>query len=87
MIRPLLTEFGLFLIPFAIYAAFLLVTRAGVLDPDVWSWRVIGWLTAAALLLVLISFLVIAQFSGAPAGSTYEPARFEGGRLVPGSEH
>ena len=31
MIRPVLTEIGIFLIPFAVYALFLLATRSGVL--------------------------------------------------------
>ena len=31
MIRPLLTEIGIFLIPFAAYAMFLIATRSGVL--------------------------------------------------------
>ncbi len=31
MIRPILTEVGIFLIPFAAYAVFLIATRAGVL--------------------------------------------------------
>ena len=35
MIRPIFTEIGLFLTPFVIYAAFLIATRAGVLDPVV----------------------------------------------------
>lgn len=84
MVRPLLTELALFLAPFAIYAIFLLVTRAGVFDPESWSWRVIGWLTLVALLLVILSFIIIAQFSGAPPRSTYIPAHIKDGQLVPG---
>ena len=30
MIRPVLTEVGIFLIPFAVYALFLVATRSGV---------------------------------------------------------
>ena len=33
MIRPVLTELALFLVPFAVYAMFLWATRARVLDP------------------------------------------------------
>ncbi len=84
MIRPLLTELALFLAPFAAYAVFLWATRAGVLEPASWSWRTIAWLTIAALASVLVSFLVIAQFSGAPPHSTYVPAHIEDGRFVPG---
>jgi hypothetical protein len=37
-----------------------------------------------ALLLMIGSFIVLAQFSGAPPGSTYVPAHVEDGRFVPG---
>ena len=84
MIRPVLTELALFLTPFALYAIFLLATRKGMLDPGVWSWSILGWLTMAALFLVVASFVVIAQFSGSPPGSAYTPAHLEGGKLVPG---
>jgi heme/copper-type cytochrome/quinol oxidase subunit 3 len=84
MIRPVLTELALFLAPFALYAVFLAATRAGVLDPNSWPWSTLAWLTIAALVLVVGSFIVIAQFAGAPPGSTYVPAHIEDGKLVPG---
>jgi hypothetical protein len=84
MIRPILTEMALFLAPFAAYAVFLWATRAGVLHPASWSMRALAWLTISALVLMVGSFVVIAQFSGAPPGSTYVPAHMENGKLVPG---
>ncbi len=84
MIRPILTELALFLTPFALYAAFLWLTRAGISAPDAWSWRAIAWLTMAALSLVLISFVLIAQFGGAPPRSTYVPAHIENDKFIPG---
>jgi hypothetical protein len=85
MIRPVLTELALFLTPFVLYAVFLWATRAGVLHPDSWSWGVIVWLTIAALATVVISFVVMAQFAGAPPHSTYVPAHIEDGKFVPGT--
>jgi len=85
MIRPVLTELALFLAPFVLYAIFLLATRADVFHPDAWTWSAIGWLTIGALVLVVGSFVVIAQFSGAPPGSTYVPAHVEDGKFVPGT--
>jgi hypothetical protein len=85
MIRPALTEIALFLAPFAAYAIFLVATRAGVLHPDSWPPRILIWLTAAAFLLMIVSFILIAQFSGVPVGSTYVPAHVdEQGKFVPG---
>jgi hypothetical protein len=86
MIRPLLTEISLFIAPFVLYALFLWATREGVLDVSAWSLPRLMWLTISALLLVITSFLFLAQFGGAPPGSTYVPAHMENGRLVPGTE-
>jgi Family of unknown function (DUF6111) len=85
MIRPILTEITLFLTPFAIYAAFLVATRAGILRPSSWTMPRLAGLLIAALILVVGSFLLLAQFSGAPPGSAYVPAHIENGKLVPGT--
>ena len=84
MIRPVFTELALFLAPFAAYAIFLAATRAGVLHPDSWTLPRIGWLVIAALVLMIGSFIVLAQWGGAPPGSTYVPAHTENGKFVPG---
>ena len=85
MIRPIATEIGLFLTPFVLYAAFLLATRAGLLHPKAWSLQRLAGLIIASLVLMTGSFLVLAQFGRAPAGSTYVPAHIEGGKFVPQS--
>jgi hypothetical protein len=84
MIRTVLTEAALFLTPFAVYAAFLIATRSGVTLPEAWTMRRIAVLIIASLMLVVGSFLFLAQFSGAPPGSTYVPAHVENGKFVPG---
>jgi hypothetical protein len=85
MIRPVLTEVALFLAPFAAYAVFLWATRAGVLDPKAWPRSHLAWLTISALVLLLGSFFVLAQFRHSPPGSTYVPAHVENGKFVPGA--
>ena len=82
--RPALTEIGLFLVPFVLYAAFLLATRAGVLQPSSWTLPRVAGLVIVSLVLVVGSFVILAQFSGSPPGSTYVPAHIEGGKFVPG---
>jgi hypothetical protein len=84
MIRPAITELALFIAPFAAYALFLWAARAGVVDVSAWQPLRIMWLTVAALVLVVAGFAVLAQFGGAPPGSTYVPAHMENGRFVPG---
>lgn len=85
MIRTVFTEVGLFLTPFVIYSVFLLATRAGVMAPTAWTMPRLAALVIVSLVLVTGSFLLLAQFSGAPPGATYVPAHIENGKLVPGA--
>ena len=86
MIRPVLTEIGIFLIPFAVYALFLIATRTGLLVQSSWPVHLIAKLVLGSLLMVVVSFILLAHFSGASPDSTYVPAHVENGRLVPGVE-
>jgi hypothetical protein len=85
MIRPVATELILFLVPFVAYAIFLWATEAGVLHPQSWPLGRVAWLTIAALVLMVGSFIVLAQWGGEPKNSVYVPAHIENGRLVPGT--
>jgi hypothetical protein len=85
MIRPILIEIGLFIAPFVIYAALLVVTLKGVLQPSAWGIQRVAALGIAGFVLMLGSFVIFAQFSGAPPGSTYVPAHIENGKFVPGT--
>jgi hypothetical protein len=86
MIRPAFTEILVFLIPFAAYALFLLATRSGLLLQSSWPVHVLAKLVLGSLLLVIVSFILLAHFSGAAPQSTYIPAHIENGRFVPGVE-
>jgi hypothetical protein len=86
MIRPALTEIGIFLIPFAVYALFLLASRNGLMLQTSWPVHVVARLVVGSLLLTILSFVLLAHFSGAPANSTYIPAHIENGKFVPGVE-
>jgi len=86
MIRVGLTEIVLFLMPFVLYGVYLYVTRAGILEVKAWPATRLVWLGIAAFLLVIGSFVVFAQFSGAPIGASYTPAHLdENGKFVPGT--
>jgi hypothetical protein len=86
MIRPAFTEILVFLIPFAVYALFLLATRSGLLQQSSWPVHIIAKLVLGSLLLVIVSFILLAHFSGASPNSTYVPAHIENGKFVPGVE-
>ena len=86
MIRPVLTEVGIFLIPFVAYALFLAATRSGVFAQASWPAHLVAKLALGSLLLVIVSFIMLAHFTGAPPDSTYIPAHIEDGKFVPGVE-
>jgi hypothetical protein len=86
MIRPAFTEIGIFLIPFAVYAMFLFATRSGLLVQSSWPVHVISRLLLGSLLLVVVSFVLLAHFSAGAPNSTYVPAHMENGKFVPGAE-
>jgi hypothetical protein len=86
MIRPAFTEILVFLIPFAVYALFLLATRSGLMLQSSWPVHIIAKLVLGSLLLVIVSFILLAHFSGASPNSTYIPAHIENGKFVPGVE-
>ena len=84
MIRPFATEIALFLAPFVAYALFLILTRSALLQRESWPLRRIVSLAIVALVLMIGSFIYLAHFSGAPPGSSYEPAHVEDGKFIPG---
>ena len=86
MIRPAFTEILIFLITFAVYAVFLVATRYGLLLQSSWPVHIIAKLVIGSFLLVIVSFILLAHFSGAPQNSTYIPAHIENGKFVPGVE-
>lgn len=85
MIRLFSLEVALFLAPFVAYALFVWAARKGILHPEAWPLRVLVVLSLMAVVLTAGGFVVIAQYSGAPAHSSYVPAHMENGRLVPGT--
>ena len=85
MIRPIFTELVLFLAPFAVYALYLLATKAALMTMASWPPKVLASLAIVALILMIGSFVILAHFSGSPPGSTYVPAHVdESGNFVPG---
>jgi hypothetical protein len=86
MIRPALTEVGIFLVPFAVYMLFLIASRSGLVSQTSWPVHVVAKLGLGSVALVLASLVLLAHFSGASPNSTYIPAHIENGRLIPGAE-
>lgn len=82
MLRNLIEEILLFLLPFAAFATWLVVTKRNPLDFDHWSGR--KFVLAAIGIALAIASLLYAGLSAERHSGAYEPARVEDGRLVPG---
>ena len=59
MIRPVLVEVALFLLPFLAYGVFLWVARAGVIDASAWAPARLAWLLIAAAWLIVAGYTSI----------------------------
>lgn len=79
MITRILIHGVLFLTPFAIYLLYRRFIRS---HKDLETPYTI--LFASGLVLSSLALFVWAMFDGYEAGSTYEPARVEDGRIIPG---
>ncbi|MDB5592206.1 DUF6111 family protein [Enterovirga sp.] len=82
MIRIVFQELALFLVPFALFALVLVLTRRRVLAIESWS-QSAAWLALAGLLLVVGGFVLMGVFGETHTGG-YVPPHMEDGKPVPG---
>ena len=82
MLRSLIEEFLLFVLPFCLFAGYLVIRRRNPFDVEHWS-RQVFTLATIGLVLAIAFFVVAGWFSPRHQG-TYEPPHMENGTLVPG---
>ena len=82
MIRAVIEELLLFLLPFAGFALWLAFRRRSPLARANWDGNV-SWLVIAGLGLAIVGLLATALLTPRKMGA-YVPARMENGQLVPG---
>lgn len=82
MIRIVLQELSLFLVPFALYALLLALQRKRLLDVEHWS-EAATWLAAAGFALVIGGLLYLGIFGERHTGA-YVPPHMENGKPVQG---
>ncbi|WP_029076381.1 DUF6111 family protein [Kaistia adipata] len=83
MLRFIAVSIVCFLIPFIVYAGWRQLATRGA-EGNAWSYSVLSRLSAIGMALVLVAILALVSFSGGQAGTTYHPAAFRDGVLVPG---
>ncbi|MEC9367102.1 MAG: DUF6111 family protein [Pseudomonadota bacterium] len=84
MLRVVLVNFLMFLLPFLIYAAIALATGKRKIGEGFWSDAPVKWLFVAGLGLMLIAVGALISFSGGGPGGSYEPPHMENGVIKPG---
>lgn len=83
MLRALLIEGSLFLLPFAAYAAYMYFSHRTVILAH-WTPKAIMLLCTASLVLVALGLVIFEQERGARPGAHYTPAEVENGVFKPG---
>lgn len=87
MLRIVLFNFAMFLLPFLVYGLYVYATRQGDADAgevSLWQNAPWGWLFGIGLLLMAGGIAMLISFTGAPPGGTYIPPRMEDGVIKPG---
>jgi hypothetical protein len=84
MARYIAIDLVFFLLPFALYAAYLIFTRGSMRNLDDWQVKTIAYLSIAGSALLLVAVFAFTHFVQAPPDSVYVPAHMEDGVLVPG---
>ncbi len=85
MLRIVLINIALFVLPLALYAAYFYITErnrnAVVIE---WKNMPLSLLLQIGLGLIVIGMLITAYMGGEDARGTYVPARMENGKVIPG---
>ena len=84
MLRFLAITLFCFLAPFMVYAGWRQLTPGLTLNRTDWSYTVLSRLAGIGIVITLIAVLGLVHFSGGDVGTTYHPAEFRDGKLVPG---
>jgi hypothetical protein len=83
MIRVVIENILLFLLPTIVYVVYVSITRrdakTGPLDG-----APIGWLVLAGTLLVFVTLAAFGTSSGSKPGSVYVPSQMKDGKIEPG---
>ncbi len=82
MIRAIIGEAILFLLPFALFFLFLAIRNRNPARYDAWEGK-IGWLVISGLACVIAGLVLFGVTREQHRGG-YEPPHMEDGRIVPG---
>ena len=84
MVRLIAFNALAFLLPFAVYAGWLLATRGKLRGVDDWPLRTVTYLAIGGAVMMLVAIVFFISFNSGAPGTTYVPAKLENGAIVPG---
>ena len=84
MARLLAYNLVFFLLPFALYGTYIVLTRRSLGTSSDWSVRVFGWLLLTGAGVMLLGLVIITTFGGAAPDLDYRRAILRDGEIVPG---
>ena len=83
MLRVIAFNIALFALPFVLYAAYVWIKRRRLVG-DVFDDAPIAYLAGAGLVLIIASFIIVGELTGADPEGDYTPAQLKDGQIVPG---
>lgn len=84
MIRIYLTSLAIFLIPLALYVAYIYFSLGKQAVRERLTVKALGVLACLGAALTIFVVVFLTDYTGADPDGIYEPARIEDGRIVPG---
>jgi len=84
MTRPPFTLLLLLIAPLVLYALFVWIKNRRLFVRAFWRLRTLMTLAILGLILMIGNLVYLSHFAGWIPGATYEPARLEDGKTVPG---
>ncbi len=84
MIRVVLIEIGLLLLPFVGFAAYLVFVRKMEPGPDLLPAMPVPKLLVGGLVLMVAGLLSLVNFDSSEPTGKYVPAQYKDGKIVPG---
>lgn len=85
MLRVVLVNLTLLLLPSLLYGVYIYLMRRGAPPGEPVSDAPFLWLFAAGILLMLASMAFFIQFSeGGKPGQSYHPPEYKDGKIIPG---
>lgn len=82
MIARFLVHILPLLLPFMLYGSYIWILKKREKEHPEWREAPWFWLIASGLVLMIASFVIYALVADQPAGTPYQPARIEQGRIV-----